>query len=187
MANNGGGIAGFATLIGTVIAVLTFCTDIKQGADNSKTNIVIRETASQVNDTAKQLSEWLKNLDISLGVAMAHAEEASNEDYLQYLQSSTAQQDVNTLVTLTNQYSANKRQALDLLKKQLTIVRDDYNAKKQEMPTLPRERINVQGTLLSHRRQMGIIIATIRQSGASGDYLAFADDVERMLIAGAQG
>ena len=178
-------------IIAVIIAILIFFgqsedSSRESGRQQSYTRARSSETVQPRQlDVVKEevvvrAEKLLVELDKLVSVTRAHAEEGAG-DFGEYLHTSQARSDIAKISDTINDNSHAQRESLDLLKRHILKIKSDYQDKLKAMPTLPREQIRVRGIILSHRRQMGVLIATIRATQPAVEYTAFADGIEKMM------
>jgi len=140
----------------------------------------VRRTATHVKNLTREARDVLADLEISVNEAKAHAA-SDHGDYVEYIMREPAKSDIETMVRLATYNAEAKGPALLYLQQQLLAIYSDYEELTSDIPSLPREQVRVRGILLSHRRQMGVIVAAIRQSDPPEDLHQFAAGIQRTM------
>jgi hypothetical protein len=175
-------LAGVAlTIIGIIISINvgkrgeTGLQQVGERVDEQVTRV-----ADQVSGVTRDVSAALQQFEVTVNEAKAHAA-ADHGDYFDYMLREPAKSDVEAMVRLATYDAGIKGPALAHLEQQLLSIYADYEDLTSDIPSLPREQVRVRGIILSHRRQMGVLIAAIRQSDPPSGIYDVARRIEGSL------
>lgn len=169
-----------AAVAGILIAIVAVLVTI--GLDHQGTKERGRIERGLHNMT-NEVRDHLVRVRLAVSEARAHAAEG-NGDYVHYTSHGRGKVDIADLVELATYSTAVKEPSLAYLQEQLLVVYSDYESCIEDMPSLPREQRRLRGIILSHRRQMGVLIAAIRGSEPSAELLTLVNRIERELNVG---
>lgn len=168
-----------------VLAVIGFALTIQQGAQGTREHKAISRADSlgrtrQQTSTNAALRALYERLSGLLSAATANAAEASG-DYREYMVTPVAQADVTQLVAMVDRFGNRRNTAVSAIRRQLGQIRDAYVRAALGSPSLPLEQVRVQGTVLSHRRQMAVLAEVLRRSSNQPSDVALVRSVETAL------
>ena len=110
------------------------------------------------------------------------AEAPGHLDFDDYLQTRVAKIDLEKLNSYFNRNSSSyKARLLEELTQLLIRIETDYKKELRSISTVGREIKRTEGILLSHRRQMGVIVVAIKNTSPPPIVYALANKVEGML------
>lgn len=169
--------------LGIILALIGLNVSNESGQETKKEHEELNSVSVDTNNIVSSLVEKLGNFRITLGGATANAAQApGNLDYHSYLNTERAKIDLDEIDSyFRNNKSNEKAKLLKELTSQLKKIESDYKNELSNISTVSREIKRTEGILLSHRRQIGVIVTAIKMVNPPPHIYALANDVEVML------
>ena len=159
------------TIIGVIIGIVSLGASFDFGNKTGNPPL-------QISDENLQS---LKELVNKIQFAKANANNANGEmDFRKYLETAIAKKDVDLISRLINS-EPKKHLAVKTLVSQVSIIEKDYESTLKKISSLPRERMRVTGILLSHRRQIGVLLVVLKNITKEEPIVEYAKNLELFL------
>ncbi len=152
-------------LLVAIVGIVMKVMEIKNPPRSPQVIVQIQQTIQQTLQNALQGCDYNKQCTIE-----------------QYVATIPAINDLKAITEITRNDMAAKEAGLQEIEKNLQIVQAEYAKLTRNYPTSPPERIKIRGTILSHRRQMGVLITAIeRMKPLDQKYLSIVESVKKDL------
>jgi len=168
---------------GIILTLIGFNISFEGGEEVTQQHTAIHQAVEETKAVVSNISDVLGRFEVTLGGAKAHAFEAPGYmDYSEYLITQQAKSDLHDIERyFDNSENEKKSELLKVLTDQLRAVESDYKKELRSINTVGREIKRTEGLLLSHRRQLGVIVTAIKMVAPPSSIYALATDVEVML------
>ncbi|ODB34387.1 hypothetical protein BB427_04625 [Pseudoalteromonas sp. BMB] len=171
------------TIVGIVIAGMTLSVDFDSSKSSSADNKVTHRYFEETKQVVSKISDTLSQFRVTVGGAKAHAADGpENYDFQDYAETEQAKRDLKTIeVHFYGVGNDERRELLDELVDQMKSIEFEYLKEFKSASTVGREIKRKEGILLSHRRQLGVLVIAMKQINPPSEYYAFAQQIEDML------